>query len=249
MLKLEGNCSLEQLLVSWVRQIFGIFVLSLTCVVFGWTSANTTEIEQPEIIHTTDPDFLKTLQNVSEFNIAVLPMENLTVEGDIAYHFRNRLMERLRVKGFTVIESQVLDSKLYELGLRHAGQLRLVSFEKLQELTAADAFLSGVVEQGAVQHAGVYNSYVFSCSLKLQNRDGLVFWVSLQNRVAKRRFAIDPVNIFLDIFLTESGGNMQDAIYALADEMLLSLPDGPVKIVTHGDALLDMAIETRAKGN
>ena len=200
-----------------------------------------------EIVNTADPVFIKTLQNSSEFTVAVLPMENLTVEGDIAFHFRNRLTERLKAKGYTVVDNKIVDDKLYQLGVSHAGQLRLLSFQQLQEMTAADAFLSGVVEQGAVQHAGVYNSYVFSCSLKLQDRDSKVIWSSLQNRVAKRRFAIDPINIFLDIALTEGGGDMQEAVYALADQMLANLPDGLVHSVKQEDSLLDMAVETKAR--
>lgn len=193
------------------------------------------------------PEFLQQLATGSEYKIAVLPMENLTVEGDIAYHFRVRLSERLRAKGYTVVDNTLVDEKLYQLGVAHAGQLRLLPFAELQQLTSADGFLSGVVEQGAVQHAGVYNSYVFTCSLKLQDRDGKVIWSSLQNRVAKRRFAIDPINMFLDIALTEGGGDLQQAVYALADIMLKNMPEGPVQVVSGGDALLDMAISTTAK--
>lgn len=200
-----------------------------------------------DVINTSDPGFLKLLSSRSEYKIAVLPMENLTVEGDIAFHFRTRLTERLTAKGYSVVDNKLVDEKLYQLGVSHAGQLRLLPFAELQALTSADGFLSGVVEQGAVQHAGVYNSYVFTCSLKLQDREGRVLWSSLQNRVAKRRFAIDPINMFLDIALTESGGDMQQAVYALADTMLATMPDGPVEIVTGGDSLLDMAIPTRAR--
>ncbi len=200
-----------------------------------------------DVINTVDPTFSTELKTRSEYKIAILPMENLTVEGDIAYHFRMRLTERLRAKGFTVVENKLVDEKLYQLGVTHAGQLRLLPFAELQDLTSADGFLSGVVEQGAVQHAGVYNSYVFTCSLKLQDRDGRVIWSALQNRVAKRRFAIDPINMFLDIALTEGGGDMQDAVYALADKMLEQMPDGPVQVISGGDNLLEMAIPTTAR--
>jgi len=104
-----------------------------------------------------------------------------------------------------------------------------------------------VVEQGAIQHGGVYNSYVFTCSLKLQDRQGNVLWSALQNRVAKRRLAIDPINMFLDIALTEGGGDMQEAVYALADKMLAQLPDGPVRVLTGQDSLLNLAVQTQAK--
>ena len=222
---------LSMLLLAW-----------LFCFVPGGVRA-----QDEAITEQVAPQFLKALQVQPEFRVAVLPMENLTVEGDIAFHFRTRLQERLRAKGFSLIDAALIDDSLYRLGVAHAGQLKLLPFAELQKLTSADGFLSGVVEQGAVQHGGVYNSYVFTCSLKLQDRQGNVLWSALQNRVAKRRFAVDPINMFLDIALTEGGGDMQQAVYALADKMLSQLPDGPVRVVSGQDSLLDMAVETRAK--
>lgn len=203
--------------------------------------------EATPLVEEIDPLFLQTLKTASEFKVAVLPMENLTVEGDIAFHFRTRLAERLRQKGYSLIDAKLLDETLYTLGVGHAGQLKLLPFEELQKLTAADGFLSGVVEQGAVQHGGVYNSYVFACSLKLQDRQGNVLWSALQNRVAKRRLALDPINAMIDIALTEAGGDIQEAVYALADKMLAQLPDGPVRVSSGQDPLLNLAVETRAK--
>ncbi len=203
--------------------------------------------EEETFRNSVDPDFLRQLQLSSEYRVAVLPMENFTVEGDIDYHFRNRLSERLRAKGYSVVDSRLVDEKLFQLGISHAGQLGLLSFEQLQGLTSADAFLSGVVEQGTVQHAGVFNSYVYTCSVKLQDRNGRVIWSALQNRVAKRRVAIDPVNMFLDMAMVKGGGEMEKAVYALADRMLAQLPDGPVQVLATGDSLLDMAVETTAR--
>ena len=235
-----------QLLPERISQKLQLPTLVISFLAISCFSSVASNDQSSEIINTTDPVFIHTLQNASEFTVAVLPVENLTIEGDISFLFRNRLIERLRAKGFTVVDKRIVDNKLHQLGVNHAGQLRLLSFQQLQELTAADAFLSGVVEQGAVQHAGVFNSYVFSCSLKLQDRDSKVIWSSLQNRVAKRRFAIDPINIFLDIALTEDGGDMKDAVFALADLMLANLPDGPVHVIKQEDSLLDMAVETKA---
>lgn len=198
-----------------------------------------------------DPVFLQKLKVSSSYTVAILPMENMTVDPDIAYHFRSRITQRLTAKGFTVVNNDRLNQHLYDLGITHAGQLALVSFEELGEISAADGFLSGVVEQAARQHAGVYNGYVYMCSVKLQDREGKVIWSSLQNRVAKRRFAIDPINALLDIALVEGGGDSQEAVYALADQMLSSLPQGPIVVIT-GDSLLNKAIEvpvqTRKQG-
>ena len=189
-----------------------------------------------------DPIFLEQLQNVSSYTVAILPMENLSVDPDVAYHFRQRITERLRAKGYTVVNNEIIDKQLYDSGVAHAGQLGLLPFEELRKVSSADGFLSGVVEQSAIQHGGIYNAYVYTCSVKLQNRDGKVIWASLQKRVAKRRFAIDPINALLDLALTEGGGNSQEAVYALADQILTSLPEGPVQVVS-GDSLLDIAIE------
>lgn len=198
---------------------------------------------ETEIAQQVDPLFLKQLQKVSSYTVAILPMENLSVDPEVAYHFRQRIAERLRAKGYTIVNNEIINKKLYDLGVAHAGQLGLLPFAELRKITSADGFLSGVVEQSATQHAGVYNAYVYMCSVKLQNRAGEVIWASLQNRVAKRRFAIDPINALLDIALTEGGGgDSREAVYALADQMLSSLPKGPVQVVI-GDSLLDMAVE------
>ena len=217
----------------------------LICVLFLFVSqaANCSEVETT---HQVDKDFLKQLQAASAYTVAILPMDNLSVDPGVAYHFRQRLNERLRAKGYTIVNNEFINKQLYDLGVAHAGQLGLLPFEELRKITSADGFLSGVVEQSATQHAGVYNAYVYMCSVKLQNRDGLVLWASLQNRVAKRRFAIDPINALLDIALTEGEGDSQEAVYALADQMLLTLPEGPVRVVI-GDPLLQMAIEVPTK--
>ncbi len=201
---------------------------------------------EKDLAENSNEQFLQTLENSSEFLIAVLPMENLSVDSTVAYHFRQRIIERLHAKGYTTVDQKLLDESLHAAGISHAGQLRLLTFEKLAGITHANGFLSGVVEQAATQHAAVYNAFVYTCSMKLQDRKGEVLWSSLQNRVAKRRFAIDPINALLDIALVEGKSDMQQASYALANQMLATLPVGPVKIVV-GDSLLDMATEISVK--
>ena len=216
------------------------------CILISCLSSTAGFGQDTETTHHTDPAFLQKIASVSSYTVAILPMENLTVDPDIAFHFRTRITERLTAKGYTVVNNEILNKKLYDLGVSHAGQLGLLAFEQLRGISSADGFLSGVVEQSAIQHAGVYNSYVYMCSVKLQDRQGNVVWSSLQNRVAKRRFALDPINALLDIALTETGGDSREAVYALADQMLESLPEGPVQVIT-GDPLLEMAVEVEAK--
>jgi hypothetical protein len=192
-----------------------------------------------------ESSFLNSLKNKSQFVIAVLPMENLTVTGDIQHHFRMRIIDRLQTKGFTLVDEGLIDKGLNKVGVSHAGQIGMLSFAQLNKIVQADAFLSGAVEQASTQHAGVYNAYVYSCSLKLQDPQGKVIWWAVQERIAKRRFALDPINALLDVALVKGGGDMKEAAMALADRLLTSLPHGPVS-VSIGDSLLDAAMEITA---
>ncbi len=188
--------------------------------------------------------FVYSIQTSNDFTIALLPVENFSVNPEIATSFRQILEKHLIAKGYTVLEQKQIDQALGELGLTHAGQLNLLSFDELSEAIPADAFLSGAVEQAVEQHIGIYNAYVYTCSLKLQNRTGETLWYALQERIAKRRFAIDPVNALLDIFLIKRGSDIQEAAASLAHKLLESLPDGPVQI--SDDLLLEQAITIEA---
>lgn len=193
----------------------------------------------------TSPEFTTLIGQSSFLKIAVLPVNNFSVDPEIAYFFRSRLVEDLKAKGFSVLSLNAIDHVLYDLGLTHADQLALLSIDELAERLDADLFLSGAIEQAATQHGGIYNAYVYSCSLKLQHRNGNDFWHVLQERVAKRRFAVDPVNALLDIVLVEKGGDKKSAVSALADTMLEKFPEGPSKVLI-GDPLLNAAVEISA---
>jgi len=184
----------------------------------------------------------KQLQQLPQYTVAVMPMENVSVEADVAYHFRQRVITLLVAKGYTVVDSTWIDNALYKLGLSHAGQLRLLSMEKLSATVKADAYLFGIVEEARTQNAAVYNAYVYKSSLKMDSAKGENLWFSLEQRVSKRRFAIDPINALLDIFLVDEGGDAKQAVGALADRLMAPLPKGPTTIVI-GDDLLNMATE------
>ncbi|MFH0781882.1 MAG: hypothetical protein V2B20_08015, partial [Pseudomonadota bacterium] len=92
------------------------FSTLLFCFAFFQQSGSAKTEEFP-VGNEVSADFLQSLKMASEYKIAVLPMENLTAEGDIAFHFRTRLIERLKAKGFSVIDSTMVDAKLHELGV------------------------------------------------------------------------------------------------------------------------------------
>lgn len=194
------------------------------------------------------PGFLQLIKERPYLKIAVLPITNFSLNADIAYHFRMRLKESLKAKGYSVLDTDLVDQRLINIGITHAGQLGLLTLEELKTNIGADLFLSGAVEQASKKHGVAYNSYVYTCSLKLQNTSGENLWYTLQERVAKRRFAIDPINAVADIFLVEFGGNSKQAVKALADKMMDKFPDGPAEVIL-GDALLEQAIEIKTSKN
>jgi hypothetical protein len=225
---------------AYWRRGFCLFGL-LGLFVGGLASADT-----PNARSFTAAVFTERLAQSPVFTVAVLPMENMAVHDPaMSQVFRMRILSVLRSKGYAVVEPQRLDQALQQLGLSHAGQLNRLSFEQLGAITAADGFLSGAVEESGSEHQLVSNSYVFTASLKLQDRSGENLWYGLQERVAKARFAIDPLNMLLDALLIAEGGNADQAMQALADRLMKQFPPGPIQMV-FDDPLLQRASEITA---
>lgn len=192
---------------------------------------------------TQESEFTRALDQMSEFTIAVLPVQNSTVDPEAAHYLRAELAARAEFKGYTLMSLEIVDESLNRLGVAHAGQLQLLTFDQLRSVLGADGVLSAVVEQAAVQHAGVFNSYVFTASVKLQTaHNGEVVWAVLSERIARRHFALDPLNAMVDVLLVRRGGDTQAAMAYLAQQVLSTLPDGP-RTVAIGDSLLDRSTE------
>ena len=183
------------------------------------------------------------------FSVAVFPVQDLmsVVDPEVAHHLRQRVEQRLVDKGYTVIDGSWIDETLRELGLTHADELSLVPLTKLGDLVPADAFVFGLAEVATTQHAAVFNRFVYKCSFKMQTSDGAILWYSVERKVSKHRFALDPINAFLDIALTKAKSDVKRASYALVDGLLASLPAGPVQVVI-GDDMLNQALQLKTSG-
>lgn len=189
------------------------------------------------------PQLESNLRDTSQFRVAVMPMENLSVDGDVAYLFRQEVMKHLKEKGYTLIDDEIINQRLYDLGLTHAGQLGLLDYQQISQLASADAFVFGIVEQSVVQNAVAMNNYSFMCSLQMVDNSGDPLWYALQKRVAKRRLAIDPFNMLLDAVLVNKNADKEKAIEALAEQLLETLPEGPSNVVV--DDLFNQAKEVK----
>lgn len=195
--------------------------------------------EQKELF--LESNFQDEIAQFSSYSIAILPFENATMEPEISYHFRQRIAQLLRAKGYTVIDFETLNQKLINLGIQSADQLSLINISTLTRMSSANAIISGIVETAASQNAALYSGYAYTGSLKLQDSTGKVLWYHLSQRVAKRRLAIDPVNMLLNTMLESDDNKSKEAISAVADILIEPFPQGPIQVVN--DDLLSQAIE------
>ncbi len=213
--------------------IFFLSILNLSLV------ASDEQVEIRDIY--VDEVFAKNIKNAETFRIAVLPMQNMSIYPNIAYYFRKHLNELIVAKGYSVISTDILDYALMDVGVQKADHIRLLDFERLSDLTSADAIMSGIIETANIQDAGLYSGYAFTGSLKLQLRDGTTIWYNLSQRVAKRHLAIDPFNIIINILLNRESDKQIKAIKAVAQKLIEELPEGPNEVII--DDLLNQAFE------
>lgn len=188
----------------------------------------------------TNPIFKIKLQNHNIFKIAILPIQNASSSANVAYYFRKRVKKLLEAKGYFVIKNKFVDTKLIELGVQNATHLSLINFKSLARISSADAVMSGVVETATVNNGIVHNGFAYTGSLKLQDREGNVLWYSLSKRVSKNHFAIDPVNILADSISVHFEGKEKNAIFAVVDKLIKTLPNAKAEVVK--DDLFEQAV-------
>jgi hypothetical protein len=171
--------------------------------------------------------------------IAVLPMDNLSLEPGVEEALYKAVYDRLAAKGYTKISAGHVSQVMKKLGVTIPGLLAGISVKRLGEELQADGLLFGQIEQSARINQVVYDAVVVSCSLRLvQAESGTTLWHAQQWRVAKRQWQLDPVNALLNTLL-HSADSREARVSYLVQEMLKTLPDGPVE--HGGDNLLDKA--------
>ena len=207
----------------------------------GKTSGNTPPVSGNEKSFkenwTVHPDFAA--QGVK--TIAVVPMDNLSLDANIEEVLYSEVYERLQAKGYMKISTAHLKSVMKKLGITTPGQLAGISLKRLGEELKSDAILVGQIEQSGTIHAGIYDAVVVSCSLKLiYCANGLVLWQTEQWRTAHRQWILDPLNMLINIVSHESASR-EKRVGWLVQEMLNTLPQGPIIVVI--DNVLQQAQE------
>lgn len=221
--------------LSFIRTICPLLIL----VWLNGCAATKMSEKEPWWIH---PEFSK-MQPVV---IGVMPIENLTLEPGVEQFLFEAVYNRLSMKGYRKISVDHTREVMSHFGIQVPGQLVGISNQKLQEQLHCDAILLGRIDQSSAIHGGVYDAVVVSLSLMLRDlQSGKVLWQTEQWRTAHRQWQLDPFNILINFGVHENASR-ELRIQWLVQEMLETLPDGPVRI--EKDVLLKQAQEVKAYG-
>jgi hypothetical protein len=181
----------------------------------------------------------KDFERLRPITIAVLPMDNLSLEPGVEEALYKAVYERLASKGYAKISAEHVSTVMKRLGVTIPGLLAGFSPRRLGEELHADALLFGQIEQSARVNTIAYDAIVVSCSLRLVHvATGETLWQAQQWRTAHRQWQLDPVNALLNTML-HANASREDRVAYLVQEMLKTLPAGPVAI--GDDNLLEKA--------
>ncbi|MFZ5906415.1 MAG: GNA1162 family protein [Nitrospirota bacterium] len=179
------------------------------------------------------PDY----ENLKPQTIAVLPMDNFSLEPKVEKVLYQEVYSRLNEKGYMKISVDHVRSVMHKFGISTPGQLAGIEMKKLCNELKCDAVISGQIEQSGTIHAGVYDAVVVSCSLRLTLcSSGQTIWQTEQWRTAHRQWQLDPINLFINVMAHENTSRA-DRVAWLVSEMLKTLPKGPIA-VEYGDLLM-----------
>lgn len=217
------------------------FLLFICLVFLVESNAGLTKEKQDQEFWTVHPLFKQYTPEV----IAVLPMDNFSLELGLEKILYSSVYDRLQSKGYRRIAVEKVQQTMHQLGIQTPGQLQGISLKRLGNILNSQAVLLGQIDQSGHLNQAGYDAIVVSCSLKLIHCDsGTVLWKSEQWRTAHRQWAIDPINILLNSAI-HSSASRDDRIEWLVQEMMKTLPDGSIK-VDFGN-LLEQAVEIEAK--
>ena len=178
------------------------------------------------------PDFEKR----RPMTIAVLPMDNLSLEEGVEEALYQQVYRRLTSRGYAKVSVNHVSEVMKKLGVTVPGLLGGFSTIQLGKELHADALLLGQIEQAASVHQAVYDAVVVSCSLRLIDaQTGKTLWHAEQWRTAHRQWALDPFNMLLNT-MGHANASREDRVAYLVQEMLKTLPKGAIQIDT-GDLL------------
>jgi hypothetical protein len=140
--------------------------------VCGWYTACAGRPVEFETLH---PDYIQ----LAPRTIAVLPMDNMSVDLDATPLVRPIVHERLAYKGYKVISLDKVDDILKNQGVLISHDVYGFNPARLGELLGADAVLYGTITEFSTKYAVLYASVTVGLKLEMVDcRTGELLWQS-----------------------------------------------------------------------
>jgi hypothetical protein len=155
--------------------------------------------------------------------IALLPVANNSTNSTALKMLRNKLNEELRFKGYTQIESDVIDSKLMSLtGEKELKNNGTVPPKAIEELLGADAAMYCSLLEGKTSTGLFYAPVTVSVQCDLRStKTGETLW-SAQSKSTSRSFDLMRTSLQM-----KSVGDLEKAMEEVVGKVLETLPYGP----------------------
>ena len=155
-------------------------------------------------------------------NIAVLPVENKSLNGKTSQLFRSRLLDELYFKGYSKLSLDMIDKKLETLYKSDDKKsVSAIAPQALKELLGADAGMYCTLTQDNKSKI-FYTPIKISVRCELRNTEtGEIVW-NAQSESTERNF--DFTNKGLE---KKSHESLENVIDEVVNKIMKTLPDGP----------------------
>jgi hypothetical protein len=206
----------------------GLFIFILFSAVLSQFAMALAQPENPQAdeVCWVSPEYERYKPNT----VAVLPLDNLSLEPDLEIIFHQFVYDQLKRKGYQRISAQRLKEWTLKVGIQTPGQLMGISLKRVKDDLRSDAVLFGQIDQSASIHQGFYDAFVISTSLKMVHcATGKVLWACDQFRSAHRQWQLDPINALINL-AAHGLTSRENQLAWLVQEMFRTIPSGPVQI-------------------
>jgi hypothetical protein len=191
---------------------FHIYLLIIISLIISGCSAKTPP-------YTLKPNYD---QNPAKI-IAVLPIENKTVDGKTSQLLRSRMFEELYFKGYPKLQLDIIDKKLESLYSNGAKEsAATIAPQALKDLVGADAGLYCTLMEGNKSEKLFYVPITIAIRCELRStQTGEVLW-NAQGEYTSRNF--DFTHNGLE---RKSHEVLETVIDEVINRVIKTLPDGP----------------------
>ena len=188
-----------------------VFLLIILIIVFAGCSSKSTNVLKPEY----EQNWVKV--------IAILPVENKTMDNKAPQLLRSKLLDQLYFKGYSKVPLAVIDQKLESLYISDKkGNVGLIAPQVLKDLVGADAVMYCTLLESSNSIGLFYAPVAISlyCELR-RSENGEVLWKD-KYKSTNRNFDFTRKNLEM-----KSSEIYESVIEEVVNKIIETLPDGP----------------------